>query len=79
VRARLDTAYRALLASAETVDPGRALPGRFAGHPPADFVPLLEEMAGAVRPASLGHQLPVMAEADLRGLPPRIAMPTLLI
>jgi pimeloyl-ACP methyl ester carboxylesterase len=79
VRARLDAAYQALIAPAEEFDPTRALPGWFAGDPPAEFVPLLEDMAAAVRPESLRHQLPVMAEADQRDLLPRIAVPTLLI
>ena len=55
------------------------LPGLFAGDPPAEFVPLLEEMAAAVRPGSMRHALLVMAEADQRDLLPRIAVPTLLI
>ena len=55
------------------------LPGLFAGDPPAEFVPLLEEMAADVRPESLRTQLLVMAEADQRDLLPRIAVPTLLI
>ena len=54
-------------------------PGLFAGDPPAEFVPLLEEIAADVRPESLGTQLFVMAEADQRDLLPRIAVPTLLI
>jgi pimeloyl-ACP methyl ester carboxylesterase len=66
-----------LATSAEEFDP--TLPGLFAGDPPAEFVPLLEEIAAAVRPASLRAQLLVMAEADQRDLLPRIAVPTLLI
>ena len=66
-----------LAAPAEEFDP--TLPGLFAGDPPAEFVPLLEEMAAAVRPESIGTQLFVMAEADQRDLLPRIAVPTLLI
>ena len=66
-----------LAAPAEEFDP--TLPGLFAGDPPAEFVPLLEEMAAAVRPESLRTQLFVMAEADQRDLLPRIAVPTLLI
>ena len=54
-------------------------PGLFAGDPPAEFVPLLEEMAAAVRPESLRTQTSVMAEADQRDLLPRIGAPTLLI
>ena len=66
-----------LSAPAEEFDP--TLPGLFAGDPPAEFVPLLEEMAAAVRPQALWRQLLVMAEADQRDLLPRIAVPTLLI
>ena len=61
----------------EEFDP--TLPGLFAGDPPAEFVPLLDEMAADVRPESLRTQLLVMAEADQRDLLPRIAVPTLLI
>ena len=55
------------------------LPGWFAGDPPAEFVPLLSQMAADVRPESLRHQLLVMAEADQRDLLPRITVATLLI
>jgi pimeloyl-ACP methyl ester carboxylesterase len=79
VRARLDGMYQALMEPAEPVDPTRVLPGWFAGDPPAEFVPLVVEMAAAVRPSSLRTALPVMAETDLRELLPRIAVPTLLI
>jgi pimeloyl-ACP methyl ester carboxylesterase len=51
----------------------------FAGDPPAEFVPLLEEMAADVRPESLRAALLVMSEADERDLLPHIAVPTLLI
>ncbi len=66
-----------LAASAEEFDP--TFPGLFAGDPPAEFVPLLEEIAAAVRPESLRRALSVMAESDQRDLLPRIAVPTLLI
>jgi pimeloyl-ACP methyl ester carboxylesterase len=66
-----------LAAPAEEFDP--TLPDLFAGDPPAEFVPLLEEMVADVRPASFGTGLFVMAEADQRDLLPRIAVPTLLI
>jgi pimeloyl-ACP methyl ester carboxylesterase len=79
VRARVTGAYRALVVPAEEFDPARALPGWFAGDPPAEFVPLLEEMAADVRPESLRAALRVMSEADQRDLLPRIAVPTLLI
>jgi pimeloyl-ACP methyl ester carboxylesterase len=52
VRARVDATYQALMVPAETVDPARALPGWFAGDPPVEFVPLLEDM-GARDP---GHE-----------------------
>ena len=77
VRARVEGARRMLAAPAEEFDP--SLPGLFAGDPPAEFVPLLEGMAAAVRPDSLGTQLALMAEADQRDLLPNIAVPTLLI
>ena len=77
VRARVAGARQMLAAPADEFDP--TLPGLFAGDPPAEFVPLLEEMAAAVRPESLRTQLLLMAEADQRDLLPRIAVPTLLI
>ena len=77
VRARVAGARQMLAAPAEEFDP--SLPGLFAGDPPAEFVPLLEEIAAAVRPESLRTQLLVMAETDQRDLLPRIAVPTLLV
>jgi pimeloyl-ACP methyl ester carboxylesterase len=77
VRARVAGAHEMLAASAEEFDP--TLPGLFAGDPPAEFLPLLEEIAAGVRRESLIRQLLVMAEADKRELLPRIAVPTLLI
>jgi len=77
VRARVAGAEQMLAATAGEFDP--TLPGLFAGDPPAEFVPLLEEIASSVRPESLRTQLFVMAEADQRDLLPRIAVPTLLI
>jgi pimeloyl-ACP methyl ester carboxylesterase len=77
VRARVAGARQMLDAPLERFDP--TLPGLFAGDPPAQFIPLLEEIAGTVRPASLRTQLLVMAEADQRDLLPRITVPTLLI
>jgi pimeloyl-ACP methyl ester carboxylesterase len=78
VRARVE-GIRQALAAPEQSDPARAWPGVFAGEPPVEFVQLLEEIAGAVRPESLKTQLFVMAEADQRDLLPQIAAPTLLI
>jgi pimeloyl-ACP methyl ester carboxylesterase len=77
VRARVRGAFQMLAAPAEEFDP--TLPGLFAGDPPAEFVPLLEEIAVAVRPESLRTQLLLMAETDQRDLLPHIAVPTLLI
>jgi pimeloyl-ACP methyl ester carboxylesterase len=77
VRARVASAQQMLAAPDEAFDP--TLPGLFAGDPPPDVVPLLEDMAAAVRPVSLRTQLWAMAEADTRDLLPRIAVPTLLI
>ena len=68
VRARIAGAHEILAAPAEKFDP--TFPGLFAGDPPAGFVPLLDEMAAAVRPESLRTQLSVMAEADQRDLLP---------
>jgi pimeloyl-ACP methyl ester carboxylesterase len=77
VRARVEGVRRMLAAADHLFDP--TLPGLFAGDPPAEFVPLLEEMATDVRPESMRTALLVMAEADQRDLLPRIAVPTLLI
>ena len=77
VRARVEGARQMLAAPAEAFDP--TLPGLFAGDPPAEFVPLLEEIAADVRPDSFRTQLRVMVEADQRDLLPHIAAPTLLI
>ena len=77
VSARVEAVSQTLGASAAEFD--LTLPGLFADGPPAEFVPLLEEIAGDVRPESLRTQLHVMAEADHRDLLPRITVPTLLI
>jgi pimeloyl-ACP methyl ester carboxylesterase len=77
VQARVEGARRMLAAPPEAFDP--TLPGLFAGDPPAEFVPLLEEIAAAVRPESLGRELMLMAETDQRDLLPRVAVPTLLL
>jgi len=74
VQARIE-GVRKMLAAGERYDP----PGLFSGDPPSEFAGLLEEMTSAVRPESLWAQLSVMAQADQRGLLPRIAVPTLLI
>ena len=54
-------------------------PGLFAEDPPTNYVPLLAAVAEDVRPATLGHELAIMAETDLSDLLPDIAVPTLLI
>ena len=76
VAARVEGVRRMLASPAQGFD--LTLPGLFAGDPPAEFVPLLEEIAGDVRPESLKTQLALMAEADQRDLLPRIAVPTLI-
>lgn len=77
VRARVAGARAMLAAPDEEFDP--TLPGLFAGDPPAKVVPLLAVIAADVRPATLGHELEIMAEADLSALLPHIRVPTLLI
>jgi pimeloyl-ACP methyl ester carboxylesterase len=77
LKARVAGAHEMLAAPAEEFDP--TFPGLFAGDPPVEFVPLLEDIVADVRPESLRTQLLVMAEADQRDLLPRIAVPTLLI
>ena len=77
VRARVEGAERMVAVPAAEFDP--TLPGLFAGDPPKRFVPLLEELAAAVRPEAMSAALHVMAEADQRDLLPRVAVPALLI
>ena len=77
VRARVDGVREMLRAPAVEFEP--TLPGLFAGAAPAEFVPLLEEIASDVRPHSLETALLVMAEADQRDLLPHITVPTLLV
>jgi pimeloyl-ACP methyl ester carboxylesterase len=77
VNTRVEGVRQLLAARAVEFDP--TLPGLFSGDPPAEFVPLLEEMAADVRPQSLRVQLFLMAETDQRDLLPTIAVPTLLI
>ena len=79
VQARVEAYRSALAAPAKAFDPSVALPGWFAGDPPAEFVSLLESMAADVRPESMRTTLPLMAEADQRDLLPRIDVPTLLV
>jgi pimeloyl-ACP methyl ester carboxylesterase len=77
VRVRVEGLHEMLAVPADKFDP--TLPGLFADERPAEFVPLLDDMAADVRPESLRVQLLVMAEADQRDLLPRIAVPTLLL
>jgi pimeloyl-ACP methyl ester carboxylesterase len=77
VRARVAGARQMLASPHEDFDP--TFPGLFASDPPAKFVPLLAAIAADVRPATLGHQLDIMAETDLADLLPHISVPTLLI
>jgi pimeloyl-ACP methyl ester carboxylesterase len=77
VRARVAACREMLAAPAGELDP--TLPGLFASEAPAEFVPLLEQMAASVRPASLENELLLMAEIDQRDLLPLVAVPTLLI
>ena len=77
VRARVEGARQMLAAPPERFDP--TFPGLFAGDPPAEFIPLLNEIASAVRPETLRTELDLMAAADLRDVLPSIAVPTLLV
>jgi pimeloyl-ACP methyl ester carboxylesterase len=77
VRARVAGLREMLAAPPASFDP--TLPGLFAGAPPGEFVPLLKELAEAVRPKSLQTAMLAMAETDQRDLLPEIAVPVLLI
>jgi pimeloyl-ACP methyl ester carboxylesterase len=55
------------------------LPGLFAGDPPAQFIPLLKEMAVEVRPLSMQTVLEIMGKTDLNHVLPTITVPTLLL
>ena len=79
VQARVTAVRRALAGPGDEFDSTGAFTDVFAGEPPAELVPLLEEIAADVRPESLESQLQAMAEADQRDLLPRIAVPTLLL
>jgi pimeloyl-ACP methyl ester carboxylesterase len=76
-RARVAGVRAMLEAAPGEFDP--VLPGLFAGDPPAEFVPLLMELAASVRPATLLRQATVMGDADQRDLLPQIDVPTLLL
>jgi pimeloyl-ACP methyl ester carboxylesterase len=75
LRARVAGVERMLDAPAETLHPT----GLFAGEPPRDVMELLDAVAAAVRPESVRVALGAIAEADLRDVLPRIAVPTLLV
>lgn len=77
VRSRVAGFSQMLAVPADQFDP--TLPGLFAGDPPAEFMPLLDEIAAEVRPESLRTALTLMAETDLMDLLPKISVPTLLI
>lgn len=77
VATRVEAVSQMLAVTGEEFDP--TLPGLFAGDPPGEFVPLLEEIAADVRPESVRTQATIMARTDQRDLLPRIAVPTLLI
>jgi pimeloyl-ACP methyl ester carboxylesterase len=77
VHARIESTRRALAAWPDELDPAGA--GFFAGDPPAEFVPLLAEIAADARPQSLHVVASLIAEADLRAVLGQIAVPTLLI
>jgi pimeloyl-ACP methyl ester carboxylesterase len=77
IEARVAGAHQMLAAPHERFDP--TLPGLFATDPPAEFVSLLAAIAADVRPATLGRELAIMAEADLSDLLPHVSIPTLLI
>jgi pimeloyl-ACP methyl ester carboxylesterase len=77
VHARIQ-GYRDMVAAEDRrFDP--TLPGLFAGEPREEVLALMAEMAAVVRPQSMGVALELMAEADLRDLLPRVAVPVLLI
>lgn len=77
VAARVEGTRRMLAAPDGAFD--ATLPGLFAAGPPERYVALLDALAAAVRPRTLGKQLSLMAEADLRDVLPGIAVPVLLI
>ena len=77
VRVRVAGALEMFAAPNGQFDP--TLPGLFAAGPPAEFAALREQIAAAVRPATVRSQLRLMAETDLRDVLPGISVPTLLI
>jgi pimeloyl-ACP methyl ester carboxylesterase len=77
VRIRVAGVRRMLAAPAGESD--STLRGLFAGAPPVEFLPMLQEMAADVRREGMQTALRAMAKADQRELLWRIAVPTLLI
>jgi pimeloyl-ACP methyl ester carboxylesterase len=77
VAGRIAGVQRMLDAPPEHFDP--ALPGLFAGEPPASFVALLQTMAAEVRRHSMRTALSIMAATDLNFVLPTISVPTLLL
>jgi len=77
VRARAELTRQMLETPPSTFAP--VLPGLFAGDPPTEYLQLLEDVGGAVRPESMQVELTLMAETDLNEVLPTIAVPTLLI
>lgn len=77
VGTRVEAVSRMLAVTGDEFDP--TIPGLFAGDPPGEIVPLLEEIAADVRPESVRTQATIMARTDQRDLLPRIGVPTLLI
>jgi pimeloyl-ACP methyl ester carboxylesterase len=77
LRARVAGAERLLDAPGAAFQP--AIAGLFAGAPPREVTELLDAIAADVRPDSFRVVLGAMAEADLRDVLPRIAVPTLLL
>ena len=77
VAARLQGVREMLTAAPEDFDP--TFPGLFARDPEPDVAALLAETGADLRPASLEHQLELMAQADLNDVLPTITVPTLLL
>jgi pimeloyl-ACP methyl ester carboxylesterase len=77
VEARLAGVRAMVGGPAAEFDP--TLPGLFAGDPPPQYLPLLEQIAAGVRPETLMQQMSVMGDADQRDVLTRIAVPTLLL
>lgn len=77
VAARMAGVHDMLDAPSEDFKP--ALPGLFAGEPPAQFLPLLEAMEADVRRDSMRTALSIMAVTDLNAVLPTISVPTLLL